>query len=62
MKPRPPFAPNAKSQPKYPPLEPVYGSSYCQYTVIENKLETLYKNQEKIYTLLIQIAERIQSL
>jgi len=29
-------------------LEPVYGSSYCRYSVIENKLAKLYKNQEKI--------------
>jgi hypothetical protein len=29
-------------------LEPVYGSTYCQYSVIENKLEILYKNQEKL--------------
>jgi hypothetical protein len=28
-------------------LEPVYGS-YCQYSVIENKLVILYKNQEKL--------------
>jgi len=29
-------------------LDPVYGSTYCQYSVIENKLEILYKNQEKL--------------
>ena len=29
-------------------LEPVHGSSYCQYSVIENKLEILYENQEKL--------------
>jgi hypothetical protein len=29
-------------------LEPIYGSTYCQYSVIENKLEILYKNQEKL--------------
>jgi hypothetical protein len=29
-------------------LEEVLGSSMCQYTVIENKLATLYKNQEQI--------------
>ncbi len=29
-------------------LEPVYGSSYCQFSVVENKLETIYKNQEKL--------------
>jgi len=29
-------------------LEPVYGSKHCQYSVVENKLEILYKNQEKL--------------
>jgi hypothetical protein len=29
-------------------LRPVYGSEYCAYSVIENKLEILYENQEKI--------------
>jgi hypothetical protein len=29
-------------------LEEVLGSSMCRYTVIENKLATLYKNQEQI--------------
>jgi len=29
-------------------LEPIYGSTYCKYSVIENKLEILYKNQEKL--------------
>ena len=29
-------------------LEPVYGSTYCQYSVIEQKLAILYQNQEKI--------------
>jgi len=29
-------------------LRPVYGSEYCVYSVIENKLEILYENQEKI--------------
>jgi tyrosine-protein phosphatase YwqE len=29
-------------------LEEVLGSSYCKYTVIENKLATIYRNQEKI--------------
>jgi hypothetical protein len=31
-------------------LEPLYGSSYCQFSVIENQLATLYRNQEKILT------------
>jgi len=29
-------------------LRPVYRSEYCVYSVIENKLEILYENQEKI--------------
>lgn len=29
-------------------LEPVHGSTYCQYSIIEQKLATLYQNQEKI--------------
>lgn len=29
-------------------LEPVYGSEYCQFSVVENKLATIYSNQEKI--------------
>ena len=29
-------------------LTPVLGSSMCAYSVIENKLKTLYENQEKI--------------
>ena len=28
-------------------LKPVHASKYCEYSVIENKLEQLYKNQEK---------------
>lgn len=37
---------------KVNPLEPVYGSTHCAFSVIENKLSTLYRNQEKIYNLL----------
>jgi hypothetical protein len=29
-------------------LSPVYGSEYCEYSVVENKLAILYQNQEKI--------------
>ena len=29
-------------------LKPVYGSTMCQYSIIENDMATLYKNQEKI--------------
>jgi hypothetical protein len=31
-------------------LEEVVGSKYCKYSVIENKLAIIYKNQEKILT------------
>lgn len=34
---------------KEPTLEEVLGSSMCQFSVIENKLATLYRNQVKIY-------------
>ncbi len=34
---------------KFPPLEIVDGSSYCQFSVVENKLAALSRNQEKIY-------------
>lgn len=30
-------------------LEEVFGSSMCQFSAIENKLATLYRNQVKIY-------------
>ena len=29
-------------------LEPIYSTQHCQYSVLENKLATIYKNQEKI--------------
>lgn len=29
-------------------LDPVHGSTYCQFSIIENDLEKLYKNQEKL--------------
>jgi len=29
-------------------LEPIYHTTHCQYSTIENKLATIYKNQEKI--------------
>lgn len=43
---------------KYPKLEPVHGSIGCAYSVIENKLKTLYENQEKIYALLVMLIEQ----
>jgi hypothetical protein len=35
-------------------LEEVFGSSMCQFSVIENKLATLYRNQVKIYDAIIK--------
>lgn len=32
-----------------PELEKVFRSSHCEFSMIENKLVTLYENQEKIY-------------
>ena len=29
-------------------LIPVYGSEYCEYSILENQLAILYENQEKI--------------
>jgi hypothetical protein len=31
-------------------LEEVFGSNYCEFSVVENKLAALYRNQEKILT------------
>jgi hypothetical protein len=31
-------------------LEEIFESSYCEFSVIENKLAALYRNQEKILT------------
>jgi hypothetical protein len=36
-------------QPKQETLEEVLGTSMCQFSVIENKLAILYRNQVKIY-------------
>lgn len=48
------------SRPKdNPELEQVIGSSYCQFSIVENKLATLYRNQEKIYSLLKKLFEEI---
>jgi hypothetical protein len=35
-----------------PPLEPVYPTTCCEFSPIEQKLTILYANQEKIYGLL----------
>lgn len=29
-------------------LQPLFGSSYCKYSIIENQLRILYENQEKL--------------
>ena len=43
-------------------LEEVLGSSMCEFSVIENKLAILYRNQVKIYEAIInQQAERMYS-
>ncbi len=42
-------------------LNPVYGSSYCQYSVIENKLKTLYENQEKLLQAIKLLANIIET-
>lgn len=42
-------------------LEPLYGSTYCQYSVIENQLAVLYRNQEKIMKVLREIHKRVGS-
>lgn len=42
--------PTAKQELNSISLEEVDGSSYCQFSVVENKLARLYRNQEKILT------------
>lgn len=43
-------------------LEEVLGSSMCEFSVIENKLAILYRNQVKIYDAITkQQAERMYS-
>ena len=44
-----------------PDLKKVFGSTMCEYSVIENKLATLYQNQEKIYSLLKIILEKVEN-
>jgi len=41
-----------------PKLEPVYGSTYCTFSVVENKLATLYANQEKIYSVVCALLKK----
>ena len=38
-------------------LEPVYGSTMCQYSWLENKLATLYQNQEKLLQAILKITK-----
>jgi hypothetical protein len=42
-------------------LEEVLGSSMCQFSVIENKLAILYRNQVKIYEAITKEQERMYS-
>jgi len=42
------------------PLESVYGSSYCKYSLLENNQARLYRNQEKIYGKLEDILSLIK--
>jgi hypothetical protein len=39
-------------QKEFPALESVEGSTFCRFSVIENKLAILYRNQERIYGIL----------
>ena len=43
----------------YKKLEPIYGSSLCQYSIIENDLAKVYRNQAVIYDLLKDINENL---
>lgn len=40
-------------------LEEVHGSTFCKYSIIENKLATLYRNQKRIMLVLQLILLRI---
>lgn len=40
-------------------LKPVKGSHMCEYTVIENKLATLYENQEKILQAIKMLSDQM---
>ncbi len=42
-------------------LEEVLGSSMCQFSVVENKLAKLYRNQVKIYEAITKKQERSYS-
>lgn len=43
-------------------LKPVKGSSMCEYTVIENKLATLYENQEKILQAIKMLSDQMTQI
>ena len=43
-------------------LEPITGSSYCQYSVIENKLAIIYRNQERILLVLKILSKKLGKL
>ena len=50
-----------KEEHKQETLEEVLGSSMCQFSVVENKLATLYRNQVKIYNSINRQQERMYS-
>jgi len=56
------YEPYVEEEPKQETtLEEVLGSSMCQFSVIENKLAILYRNQVKIYEAITKEQERMYS-
>ena len=45
---------------EWPRLTQVLGSNYCLYSVVENKLETLYQNQEKLLAALKMVYDQVK--
>lgn len=43
-------------------LDPVHGSSGCQYSMLENKLRTLYENQEKLLEAIKALSDGIYEM
>lgn len=46
----------------FPKLESICGSSFCTFSVVENKLVTLYENQTKIYSVVCALLETISRI
>lgn len=44
---------------KYPKLETIQVNEFCRYEIVERGMETLRRNQEKIYALLQEINEKL---